>query len=37
MTVEDVDRYVRRLGETWVPRSWDEIIAKAEPHGESVT
>jgi len=33
MTVEDVDRYVRRLRETWMPRSWDEIIAEAESHG----
>jgi len=29
MTVEDVDRYVRRLRETWMPRSWDEIEAEA--------
>ncbi|MGC8781773.1 MAG: hypothetical protein ACP5UQ_13000 [Anaerolineae bacterium] len=33
MTVEDVDRYVRRLRETWMPRSWDEIVAEAESHG----
>lgn len=25
MSVEDVNRYVRRLRETWMPRSWDEI------------
>ena len=30
MTVEDVDRYVRRLRETWMPRSWDEIAEVAE-------
>ncbi len=30
MTVEDVDRYVRRLRETWMPRTWDEIAAEAE-------
>jgi hypothetical protein len=30
MTVEDVDRYVRRLRETWLPRSWDEIAEEAE-------
>lgn len=30
MTVEDVDRYVRRLRETWVPRGWDEIMKEAE-------
>jgi hypothetical protein len=33
MTVEDVNRYVRRLRETWMPRSWDEIIEEAEPGG----
>ena len=33
MTVEDIDRYVRRLRESWMPRSWDAIIAKAESHG----
>ena len=37
MTAEDIDRYVRRLRETWMPRSWDEITAEAESHGESVT
>lgn len=30
MTVEDIDRYVRRLRETWMPRSWDEIAEEAE-------
>ncbi len=30
MTVEDVDRYIRRLRETWMPRSWDEIAEEAE-------
>jgi hypothetical protein len=30
-TVEDIDRYIRRLRETWMPRSWDEIVAEAEP------
>jgi hypothetical protein len=30
MTVEDVNRYVRRLRETAMPRSWDEIIDEAE-------
>jgi hypothetical protein len=30
MTVEDVDRYVRRMRESWMPRSWDEIIEEAE-------
>ncbi len=33
ITVEDVDRYVRRLRETWMPRSWDEIIREAEQSG----
>ncbi|MFQ6015942.1 MAG: hypothetical protein ACE5NP_10935 [Anaerolineae bacterium] len=32
MTVEDVDRYVRRIRETWMPRSWDEILEETE-HG----
>lgn len=30
MTVEDVNRYVRRLRETWTPRTWDEIVEEAE-------
>lgn len=33
MTDEDIDRYVRRLRETWMPRSWDEIIAEGEHSG----
>ena len=33
MTVEDVDRYIRRLRETWMPRSWDEIVEEAERDG----
>jgi hypothetical protein len=33
MTVEDVNRYIRRLRETWMPRSWDEIIEEAESGG----
>ena len=33
MTAEDVDRYVRRLRETWMPRSWDEIIEEAKRDG----
>ena len=28
MTVEDVERYIRRLRETWMPRTWDEIVEK---------
>jgi hypothetical protein len=30
MTVEDVNRYVRRLRETAMPRSWNEIAAEAK-------
>jgi hypothetical protein len=30
MTVEDVNNYVRRLRETGMPRSWDEIVAEAQ-------
>jgi len=33
MTVEDVNRYIRRLRETSMPRSWDEIEAEAEQGG----
>ena len=33
MTVEDVNRYIRRLRETSMPRTWDEIIAEAEQDG----
>ena len=33
MTAEDVDRYIRRLRETWMPRSWDEIIEEAKRDG----
>jgi hypothetical protein len=33
MTVEDVDRYVRRLRETWMPRTWNEILEEAERDG----
>jgi len=25
---DGVEKYVRRLRETWMPRSWDEIIAE---------
>jgi len=33
ITVEDVNRYVRRLRETWMPRSWDEILEEARQNG----
>ena len=29
MTIEDVDRYVRNLRSTWMPRSWEEIGVEA--------
>jgi hypothetical protein len=32
-TVEDVDRYVRRLREMWMPRSWDEIVEETKSDG----
>ncbi len=35
MTVEDVDRYIRRLRETWMPRSWDEIVKEFEDRDRS--
>ena len=28
-TEEDIDRYVRRLRESWMPRSWDEIVEES--------
>jgi hypothetical protein len=33
MTVEDVNRYIRRLRETWMPRTWDEIVEEAKRGG----
>ena len=30
MTVEDVNQYVRKLRETAMPRSWDEIAEEAQ-------
>ncbi len=33
MTVEDVDRYVRRLRETRMPRSWDEMSKEGRRGG----
>ncbi|MCL0065691.1 hypothetical protein M1N79_02230 [Dehalococcoidia bacterium] len=33
MTIEDVNRYVRRLRETWVPQSWDEFEKEARRVG----
>jgi hypothetical protein len=29
-TAEDIERYVRRLRETWMPRTWDEIVEAGE-------
>lgn len=34
MTAEDIDRYVRRLRESWMPRSWDEIVGEAERNAQ---
>lgn len=33
MTVEDVDRYVRSLRESWTRRTWDEIEEAANRNG----
>jgi hypothetical protein len=30
MTAGDVDRYIRRLRETWMPHTWDEIIEETK-------
>ncbi len=32
MTIEDVDRYVRQQRESWMPHTWDEMIAGADPN-----
>ena len=32
MTVEDVNRYVRRLRDTWRVPSWDEVEADVKAH-----
>ena len=29
-TAEDIDQYIRRLRETWMPRTWDEIVGEKE-------
>ena len=29
MTVEDVNNYVRRIRETWMPHLWDKIASEA--------
>jgi hypothetical protein len=29
MTAEDIERYIRHLRESWMPRTWDEIIEEA--------
>lgn len=33
VTVEDVDRYVRQLRETWMPRAWEEQAGERESDG----
>ena len=30
MTTEDVEHYIRCLRETWMPRTWDEIIQESD-------
>jgi hypothetical protein len=32
-TIEDVNRYVRHLRETWTPRPWEEIAAEGKRGG----
>jgi hypothetical protein len=32
-TSEDADRYVRRLRETWIARTWDELAEDARSNG----
>ena len=34
MTVEDVDRHVRGMRESWMPRSWEEIHASSTANGD---
>ncbi len=34
-TPEDVDRYVRQLRESWMPRSWDAIAGEDENDGRA--
>lgn len=36
MTVDDVDRYVRRLRETSAPRTWDEMVGETKTDGNRV-
>jgi hypothetical protein len=36
-TPEDVERYVRRMRQTWMPRSWDEIAENREASSPSLT
>jgi hypothetical protein len=33
MSVADVDRYVRKLRESWMPRPWDESATETETDG----
>jgi hypothetical protein len=32
-TYEDADRYVRRIRETWIARTWDELAEDAGSNG----
>lgn len=33
MTNDDIDQYIRRLRESWMPRTWDEILPPGESDG----
>lgn len=33
MTVEDVDRYVRQLRETWLPQTWEDLAGERKADG----
>ncbi|MGQ9490982.1 MAG: hypothetical protein ACUVR4_14745 [Anaerolineae bacterium] len=33
MTAEDIDRYVRQLRETWMPRTWEEMAEEGKSDG----
>jgi hypothetical protein len=36
MTREDIDRFVRRIRDTAMPRSWDEILAESETRTDEI-
>lgn len=33
MTAQDIDRYVRQLRETWMPRTWEEMAEEGKSDG----